>query len=290
MKLSRTELRILKEVTRGNRSISEIAQALGKSKSQIYRSGNKLIRNGMVLCLKGLFEPVREAYVNLLLQLLGSYGSLIEPFSGSGLKVLTALLEPKSIGDLMQETKLGRAQVFNKIQQAKAISLVRHESGKYFLNDKLWGLAIDFLRELKVHEETVDLRVPADAVIYFKNEKEIVFSSKESLDASLTGFSVFEHYGIRVLTSTNYYYLPKRKLGKKDVFRHSLLIAEKEREIRQVILLALLYVKHKESLTRIMHPLVDSIKKILAGQSIPGYPKFEEINDRAEVYGIKLKG
>jgi len=289
MRLSRTELQILMELARGNKNISGIAKALIRSKAQVYRSGQKLLRNGFILRSNGFYEPVKEAYVNLLLQLLGNFPSLIEPFSGSGLKVFIALLEPKGIAELMQETRLGRAQVFKKIKQARAISLIRYENSEYYLNEKLWSKVFGFLWELKAHEETVDPRVPADSMIYFRNEKEIVFSSREELDASLTGFSAYEQYGIKLLMGTNYYCLPKRRLGKEEIFRHSLFIAEKDFEIRQIISVALFYAKYKKNLKRVKHLILDNINKVFEGQRIPGYPALDEIRDRADVYHIKIR-
>jgi hypothetical protein len=289
MKLSRTELQILAEIAKGNKNISRIAKALVRSKSQVYRSGQKLLMKGFLLLSNGFYEPTKEAYVSLLLRLLGDFPSLVEPFSGSGLKFFIALLEPRGPAELMQEAKLGRAQVFKKIKQARAISLIRYENSKYCLNEKIWSNIFGFLQELKTHEETVDERVPADSIIYFKNEKEIVFSSREDLDASFTGFSAYEQSGIKLLMGTNYYYLPKRKLGKEEVFRHSLLIAEKDFEIRQIILIALFYAKYKKMLKRVKHKISNNIDKIFEGQSIPGYPTLEEINDRAEVYHIKVR-
>lgn len=288
MKLSRTELRILTEIANGNKGVTGIAKAIEKSKVQIYRSGRKLAEKGYILLSGGHYEAAKATHVNLFLQLLGAYPSIGEPLSGSGIKVLTALLEPRGIAELMQETGIKRTQVFKKIKQARAISLVRAEKDRYSLNGRIWGTAVEFLRELKKYEETTDPRVPSDSKIYFKNEKEIVFSSKEELDAALTGFSAYGQYGIKLLMGVNYYYLPKRKLSKEEVFRHSISIAEKDFGARQIILVALFYAKYRKDLPEIRHKILEDISNILEGQKIPGYPTLQEIKDRAEVYDIRL--
>ncbi len=288
MKLSRTELRILAEIANGNKEISVIAKALKKSKVQVYRSGRKLIDKGFILLSNGHYEAAKATHVNLFLQLLGEYPSICEPLSGSGIKILTALLEPMGIAGIMQETGTKRTQVFKKIEQARAISLAIYEKGRYSLNGRIWGKAVDFLKELKKYEETTDPRVPAESRIYFKNEKEIVFSSKEELDAALTGFSAYGQYGIKLLMGVNYYYLPKKKLSEEEVFRHSLVIAEKDFETRQIILVALFHAKYRKDLQEIRHHILENIEKILEGQKIPGYPTLQEIRDRAETYDIRL--
>lgn len=288
MKLSKTELQMLAEIAKKTKIIS-IAKALEKSKSQIYRTAKKLAKKGFISVNKGNCVPAKTTHVSLMIQLLGEYPSVIEPLSDSGIKILTALLNPKSIEEITQETGIKRAYVFRKIKQAKAISLVKTKNGKYFLNKKLWKKAEDFLKELKKHEETTDERIPSGSKIFFKNKKEIVFSSKEELDASLTAFSAYEIYGIKILTITNYYYLPKKKLNKRKIFTHSLYVAEKEFEIRHIIFIALFYTKHKKSLSRIKHPILENIKKIIKGQNILKYPSLEEIKDKAEVYNIRVR-
>lgn len=285
MRLSKTALQMLAEIANGNRGISSIAEAVRKSKAQIYRTARKLTANGFIT---SSYEPAKTAHVSLLLQLLSAYPSTINPLSGSGIKLLTSLLKPKCVAEITQETGIKRAYVFRKLRQAKAISLARLENGKYLLNYKIWGKAIDFIKELKKHEETTDARVPSGSVIYFKNEKEIVFSSKEELDAVPTGFSAYEKYGIKLLTVTNDYYLPKKKLSMEEVFRHSLYITEKDFEIWHIIFIALFYAKYKKSLFRIKHKILENLDNIFKGQRIQGYPSLEEIRDRAEVYGIKI--
>ena len=80
----------------------------------------------------------------------------------------------------------------------------------------------------------------------------------------------------------------KKKLTKRDVFRHSLYITEKYLEFKQIIMLALFYAKYKKYLSGIKHKIIENINKILKGQHISGYPTLEEIKDRADVYDIRL--
>lgn len=188
----------------------------------------------------------------------------------------------------MQASRVKRSQVFKKIKQGRSISLVRKADDKYSLNEKLWTKAIDFLKEVKKYQEIVDTRVPGNSTIYYKNEKEILFSTKERDDATVTAFSVYDQYGIKIRPLKIYYYLPKKKLTKRDVFMHSLYITEKEHEIRYIIFIALFYIKYKKELQRIKHNILNNLNNIFEGKHIFGYPSLEEIKERAEMYDIKI--
>ena len=288
MRFSRTELEILDQIAQGNMRISGIAAAMKKSKPQIYRSGKKLIEKNIIIISRSNYEVTRSAPASLLVQLLREFSSAIEPLSDSGIEVLKTLFEPRSIREIMQQSGIGRTQVFKKISQARAISLVRKRDKKYSLNEKLWTKAIDFLKELTKYEDTVDSRVPGSSVIYYKNDKEILFSSMEEINAALTAFSAYEEYGIKILSNYNYYYLPQRKLSKKDVFQHSLYIAAKDNNVQHIILVAIFYAKYKKELSGIKHIIRENLDKIFEGERIPGYPSLAEIKDRAEVYDIKI--
>ncbi len=288
MSFSKTELGILKQVAEGNRGVKEIAKSLNRSKFQIYRSGQKLTEKNFISLSKGFFEPIKNTPSSLLIQLLGEFPSIIEPLSDSGTDILKCLFDAKTIKEIMMESGIKRTQVFKKIKQARAISLVKKIDNHYKLNEKLWSKAIDFLKELKKYEETNDPRVPGSSTIYFKTDDEIVFSSKETINATRTAFSLYGDYGIKIFSPRNYYYLPDKKLSMKEVFMHSIYITEKEMNIQDLILLSLFYAKYKKELSRMKHAIVEKINMIFEGKRIPGYPTLEELKERAEVYDIEL--
>ena len=142
--------------------------------------------------------------------------------------------------------------------------------------------------ELKKYEDSIDQRIPVNSVIYFKNTEEIIFSNKENIDAEKTAFSAYSKFGIELLLITNYYYLPKKQLAKKEVFMHSLMVAEKSNDIRDLIFVALFLAKYKKELAGINHSIVKNLNRVLSGEKIPGYPSLAEIKDRARIYNIKV--
>ena len=287
MNLSKPELKVLEQIAKNNTKVLEIAHALKKSDKQIYRTSKNLIEKGFIELSRGKITAKKTTHNTLLLQLLSKHPNLVEILSSNGIQILSAILDPKSIKQIINETGLKKSLIYQKIKQTFNVSIIKKENKNYVLNAKLWVKLKEFLEEYKKFLESVDQRIPANSIIYKKTNKELVFSNKGKIDASLTAFSCFEKFGIKLLLTTNYYALPKNKLSKKEIFMHALFIVEKEKRIRYLIFISLFYIKFKKELS-IKHPIVNKLKLILKGNDIPGYPKLQEIKDRAEIYDIKI--
>ena len=289
MQLSETELKILQQIANGNTDIKKIAEALERDYSRIYRTKNKLIEKNFIEFSQSVLTPKKTTHTNLLLQLLLKHPNIVSLLSGAGILILGELLHPKTVEEIESDTCLKKSIIYKKIKQAINISaVIPKEKHKYVINEKIWKELKDFLVEYKTYEETIDPRVPSNSIIYHKNQHEIVFSNKADLDAMLTGFSAYEKHGIKLLLTTNYYYLPKNVLSKQEIFKHSLNITQKEKNIRNLTFISLFYLKNKNDLLLIKHPILNNIKQILKRKNIQGYPTLDEIKERADVYDIKI--
>ena len=287
MMVSETELKVLEQIAQGNAEILTIAQELQRDISRIYRTKKTLTDKGFIEFTEGMLMPKKTTHVTILLQLLTKYPNIVPLLHSSGIILLTALLTPKTVDELEKETNLKKSIIYKKIKQAAEISaVIKKEHTRYVINEKIWNDLKRFLEEYKKFEETTDQRIPANSIIYYKNNKELLFSNKETLDATLTGFSAYDHYGIKLLLPTTYYYLPKKNISKKDVFIHSLYITEKETDTRHLTYISLFFKKYKDDLDDISHPILSNIKHILQGDNIKGYPSLEEIKEKADVYDI----
>ena len=285
MNLSSTELKVIEQIAKNNKSINLIAKSIKKSNKQVYRAVKKLKEIGFI---DNSLEPIKSVHNNLLQQLILEYPSLISPLSNSGINIFASILEPKTIKEIIQKTGLKKGIIYKKFRIVKNISLVTKKNNKYALNEKIWPKLKDFFLELNKYEEIIDKRIPASSIIYFKNEKEIIFSNKEELNAALTAFSKYNQYNLKLLLPVYYYYLPNKELTKKEIFQHSLYIAEKEKSIRNLIYVALFYIKFKKELSKIKHEIVTNINIILKGKNISNYPSLKEIKEKAEIYDIRL--
>ena len=288
MQLSKTEINVLTEIAQGNNKIKTIAEAIKKSEKQIYITANNLTEKGFIKLIKGALKPKEALHITLFLQLLADMPNLDSVLANSGIPIFTSLLKPMTIEEISAETGFKKTIIYNKLQEANKRSMIRKTGSIFKINEKMWLKLMDFLEELKKYEMTRDIRVPASSIIYHKNNKEIVFSTKEDIDAIKTAFSAYKKYGIELLLITNYYYLPKRELTKEEVFTHSLYITEKNQEIRHIIFITLFYLKFKKELSHIKRPIIEKIERVLVGEKIDMFPTLAEIKDRAEVYNIKV--
>ncbi|MFH1916205.1 MAG: hypothetical protein ABIJ21_02990 [Nanoarchaeota archaeon] len=287
MELAKGEIALLGQIAQGNTSIKAIAAVLNKSEPQIYIYAKYLTEKGLAELTDGNIEPKRLPHISLLLQLLSKIPNLAPIVSGPGIPIFTAMLKPTTIEEIAAETGYKKTAIYKRLEEARKRSLVRKKEGTFEINDRMWKGLKEFLEEARKYESWTDPRIPASAIVYYKNREELVFSSKEELDATKTAFSVYKDYGISLLTITHFYCLPKKRLTKEDVLRHSLCVAEKDRDTRYLIYIALFFAKYKKEF-KIKHQILRNISKVLAGGEIAGYPKYQEIKDRAEVYKIAV--
>ena len=285
MELSKTELLILEQIAKGNKSIKTIALALHKNNKRIYAALKKL--NEFVELKRGNLQVKNFLHINLLLQVLLDYPKIIIVIANSGIPILIGILVPSTIQEIKVKTAFQKTIIYNKLKQAKKRNIVIKTGQKFKLNKKIWAKLFDFLIELKKYEDLIDNRTPIGSTIYYKNKEEILFSCREELDAVKTAFSAYEDYGIKILTIKNYYYLPKKKLTKRDILKHSLHIIEKEESINHIIFTALFYAKFRKSFD-IQHEILIKINRVLNKEKVGRYPTYREIKDRAQVYNIKV--
>jgi len=289
MELTTAELSLLQQIAIGIKTVSSLAPALSKDKAQIYRTVASLVKKGFFDGIQeGTIHIASKVHVSLLLQLLAQHPAILTPLSGSGISILTAVIEPHTISEINTLTNLKSSIIYRKLTQGRYIQLVHKKEHAYIINEKIWPLAKQFLQELDLYNSSLDPRVPANAVIYHKTNSEIIFSLAEKFDAVPTAFSAYSDYGIKLLMHTNCYYLPKKNLSEKEIFIHSLYVAEKEKSIRDYIYVALFYLKYRKKLSSVKHPLINSLLQILKGKIIPGYPGLEEIKEKAEIYNITM--
>lgn len=293
MHFSKTELQIIAELAKGNTSISAVAEALKKSEKHIYRIVQKLEEKDLASISAGKIIPKKSTLMVRLTRVLDSYPNLIPLLADSGILILISLLEAKTVDEITEEADVKKSTVYAFLKKTLKISLIKKDGDLYALNEKLWGDVADLLREIRDVERLLDPRVPYNSIIYYRDRGEVIYSNKYDSDSGeKTGFSVFEKEGIKILLPTTYYYYsekePEKELTKEDIFRHALYVAEKEPSVRHFIFLALFYCKFEGELKDIKHDIVENLKLVLQGERVKGYPSFEEIKEKADMYGIEI--
>ncbi|MDI6738008.1 MAG: hypothetical protein QME12_05860 [Nanoarchaeota archaeon] len=288
MELSQTELKFIQMVAAGEIEIKQIAARLKIGIKQAYRVCRALEQKGLLERGRKALSLSKAPIAVMLSNLISENPNTIPLLADSGIPILASLLTSKSTAEIASETGMKKSIIYRKLKQALNISAVRKENRKYAINEKVWQRLKELLFAINQQEETIDPRAPLGSIIYFTNKKEIVFSNKAKIEDPLTAFSRYADYGIKLLLPTNFYYLPKKKLSLKDIFLHSLWTANKIKDTRHIIYIALLYISHKKQLHNIKHPVLDNITLILKGAKIEEYPSLDEIKEKAELYDIKI--
>ncbi len=284
---TRTQLLVFYEICQGNNRLSKILENIKMNKTHISEMIGVLIREKLITKDKQKLSVSEYPFALKLRKLLVNK-NLIEILPNSGIKILTTALDKKTITEIVKETGLKEITIKQFIKKAQGRSIFIKENKEYIVNYSVWPDLIDFLKEYKSFQDNYDYRVPVGSTIYYKNEKEIVFSIKQNIDATLTSFSAFKDYNLLIYTLENFYYLPKKQLTKQDILLHTLAIVEKTKEFRDRMYLAFYYYKYKNEFKDIKHEILDNLNRIFSGEKIERYPPLKEIKEKAKVYDIKM--
>ena len=255
-------------------SVSRIITSL-RDKGLGERAGGEILLAG---------TPPAEAFKRLYYTHRAS--PLPEILSGQRVKLLSRLdSSQKSLETLAGETGISSDTIYYHLQGFLRLGITsRSKEGKAYLysfNHILWKDLKDFISSLQEYQ--VLRLVPREALFIKSYEDSVLFKSLRRQAATPTSFSSYRDFG-RALGLRDYYYtLPKRELSIQEIFIHSLDSAE---DYRQRLFCILFYLKNRDELKDIRHPMMESIRAALRGEHIKGYPSREEIEEQAELYEI----
>ena len=218
-----------------------------------------------------------------LILLIRRNKNLISVFSDSGIPVLLQLLSQKKVLEVAFLLDLDEQTVYKVILKARKIGLIKQNGKEYVINEENWFDVKDFLNSLLEQEMSFDMRIPKNSVIYFKSEKEIVFSTEEEVSASLTAFSAFDKGNVSFFPVKNYYVLPTQRLSVQKIYEHALKVIEKNWDYRLLVILGVFVLKNG-----IRSDLVsENLFKLFAGINVKGYPSSNDLREKAKEYGVK---
>jgi predicted transcriptional regulator len=194
---------------------------------------------------------------------------------------------PKSLETLAMETGIPSDTLYGYLKGFLWVGIVsRSKHGKAYLfsfNYTFWPELKEFVTSLQEYQ--AHRLVPRSALLIKSYGDSVLFKSLRPQDATFTSFSAYEDYGILLGLRDYYYTLPKRELSIQDVFIHSL---DSAGELQQKLFCVLFYLKNRDKLEAIDHPMMKDLKAVLQGERIRGYPTLEDIEDRTDLYDIKL--
>jgi len=290
MRLSENEIHALILITRSQEPVHPhaIQKELGLLKGSVSRIITGLQDIGLVERAGGeiLLAPTPPAEAFKRLYYSHRASPLQEILSGRRVELLSRLdSQPKSLETLAGVNGISNDTVYYYLQGFRPLGIVsRSMQGKAYLysfNYIIWPELKDFVTALR--EFQVLRLVPREALLIKSYENSVLFKSLKQQDATLTSFSAYSEYEIKLGLRDNYYTLPKRELSIQEIFIHSLDSAE---DYRQRLFCVLFYLKNRDKLKDARHPMIESIQVVLRGEHIKGYPTREDIEEQAELYGI----
>lgn len=294
VRLSEKEVKLLIEVIRSEKDLqpNDLAMALAIRDTSVYKIITRLEQKGLVDR-----KPFNGVAPSISLQ-AESFKKLYHahptsPFDrllvGERINLLFKIdKNPKSVEELSKETRISKFSVYYFLNDLAKLGVVRKTKGKrpskYSFNYVLWSDLKEFLVNLSKIESLA--KIPIGGLLIKDYGDYSLFKSIRKLDATPTSFSVYGNYGIQLVlrTENNYYIIPKRDISIKDVFIHSLDSAE---EMSQKLYCILFYLKNKNKLKGIRHPMMKNILAVLEGKNIKGYPSYEDVMDRMVVYALQ---
>ncbi|NYT01245.1 MAG: helix-turn-helix domain-containing protein [Methanosarcinales archaeon] len=292
MRLSESEIKALVLVAGSKQALHprDLSQALNLHPATLSRLVTGLVDKGMLERDGKYIAMARTTAAEAFKKLYFAHRASPFPLLLADRRVdLLALIEDqqKMVEMLEKESGIPRKTIYRYLKDFIRLGAVkRTKQGRsylYSLNEIIWPEIKGFAAALQEYQA---LRlIPREALLIKSYRDNVLFKSIRPQDATFTSFSAYKEYGIELSLRDNYYTLPKRELSIQEVFIHSL---DSAWEAFQKLFCVLFYLKNRDKLEAIDHPMVEDIKAVLQGERISGYPTLEDIKDRADLYDNKL--
>jgi len=291
MRMSKNEIKVLDYVTSSGRALHprDITKALGLSRGTISKIITSLEDKGLIEREDNKISLARTQHAERFKGLY--YAHRASPFQSiladRRIDLLSKLDNaPKSVENLKEDTGILTKTIYSYLKGLRNLGIVKRTKSdkgyRYSFNYAFWGKLKDFVDSFTEFEEA--RLIPKEALLIKNYGDNVLFKSIAKLDATLTSFSAYEQYGIELVLRDYYYTLPKRELSIRDVFIHSLDSAE---SISHRLYCILFYLKYRNKLKKINHPMMKSIRAVLQGKRVKGYPSLDDVIDRMSLYDIK---
>ena len=267
MKLSEIEiLKLLaekKEIT-----IKELTHFLQKQKSFISSTISTMLKKQLIeITRKGKLKLVRSRdplLADIVRKVEEKYPGLLK---GKREEVLKSLFTPRSFYDILKSANISTKRLREILEDFKARGIVKEKNGTFSIVDE------DVLLLSRLLSLTTRPKL---------------FTSELKLNFPLTGFSLYNRFGIPVMTSKYYYKRDRSSPTIEEVFIHSLYFA---RDRREKTLVVVFYLKNRNRM--------DFLKAYLLAKELGIHKKLiqlisfinqniDEIEEVAKTYGVEL--
>jgi predicted transcriptional regulator len=230
--MRRGEVRILRELQSGPKTVGEISEAIDTSQGWTSELVNSLEDQHLVA--KDGKVTIADTYeAGLIAELLGTY-DLEKVLVGKREEVLTALLSgPKTVGEIEQEG-FATSTVYDALDDLQAVGAVTETEDGYRIADE----TVRRFLEARTKQRSFE-------TAYTAGDATIRKMSDGDAEGTPTAFSAFQRYGVDYFPSDTYRYDGPNELGREAVLIHAVRFAENK---KQMALCGVFYLRHRSSL------------------------------------------
>lgn len=236
--MNKTAIKVLQEMVRNKEfTVEGAVRRLGKAKTTIYDCLASLRKQNILDVENHLQDnQLTQAYKRLFLAYPYDFSFL----TTNNLKILFFLDCERSFGDIVRQTGLSRYTVHRLLKELRRRGFVTKKN-KLIQPQEL----ITVIVVIKKFQQTVQLRLPATAVIVDDNEQRSLIRTTKGTTLPLkpTAFSAFT---IKIVLPHRYY-TTKKRVTVQDIFDDAKIISYTRRE---KLLTALFYKKNRRKLQK----------------------------------------
>jgi DNA-binding MarR family transcriptional regulator len=230
---SKSEIRILRELAKGRRSLSEIERLLSLKPALLSYNLNKLLRKRLIetagqrnrKCV--CFSDTRHASLLRDLLIYYDYIDWQNILTDKTIEILFQTLAT-SEGSM---AKFPKATLWRHLKNLKARGIITQTERRYNINSR-FSILIDFLKEYqRFFANKLAKTLSENAVILWQEDMEFIVRAPKkakppSADFHRTATSIFHEYNLQLLSEFDIYlYSTNRKtIRPEDAILHTLLI------------------------------------------------------------------
>lgn len=236
---------LLKTVRDGISSPKEVMNTIGVKEWQFNNLVKELARQDYIEKTDSVLT-LKKNPKTILFKDVASKFDLIKLLHDSNELVLKNIVEPKTINEIQESTRLSLRTVQRAISELESIGAIKREENKVGIN-RGYGPLYLFAENLR--REGIKNVEPYAEVIYQDHLRILKKVPKgKRVDGELTGFSLFTDYGIEYHTTYDYYIKQDAPLELADILIHAVLAASKEQDKQGITMAMIFYLRNKQKL------------------------------------------
>jgi predicted transcriptional regulator len=238
-------INLLKAVKNGTTNTKDLMKIIGVKEWQFNTLVKDLIEDNYVEKVNSSINLGENSKIILFRDIANKF-DIEKLLHDSNEIVFMNLTMPITINALQQTTKLSLRTVQRSISELQSIGAIQKEAnGQITINSDHHQLYLfaELLRREKEREG-----VESYSEIIYKDAQRILkkVPKGKSAEGELTGFSLFSDYGIKYITTHDYYIKQEVPIHLQDVLVHAILASVKDHDKNGITMATLFYLKNRE--------------------------------------------